>query len=274
MSADGRRQLACVNTSGLVYVSSNFGQTWTSVGSAGNWCGAAMSSDGRVMFVTSAGTVYASTNFGGSFALTSAASSTGTVPKIFCSANGQNLFIVDAGVDRSLNFGSTSAFVGSSTGASNGNCSASGNLVASTFSGALKVSTDFGATFSTRDSSVTWVTVCMSADGKYSFAATSGNIYRSVTKTSLTGSFAVSDKAAIGVALTTTETASLAVGSGGIKAWNAALTAAPTITVGDATPEGAVTAPVGSLFLRTNGGANTTFYVKESGTGNTGWVGK
>lgn len=40
------------------------------------------------------------------------------------------------------------------------------------------------------------------------------------------------------------------------------------------TPEGAVTAPVGSLFTRTNGGANTTLYVKESGSGNTGWVAK
>jgi hypothetical protein len=40
------------------------------------------------------------------------------------------------------------------------------------------------------------------------------------------------------------------------------------------TPEGAVTAPVGSLFTRTDGGANTTLYVKESGTGNTGWVAK
>lgn len=45
------------------------------------------------------------------------------------------------------------------------------------------------------------------------------------------------------------------------------------IRSGSGTPEGAVTAPVGSLFLRTNGGAGTTLYVKESGTGNTGWVG-
>jgi hypothetical protein len=43
---------------------------------------------------------------------------------------------------------------------------------------------------------------------------------------------------------------------------------------GNNTPEGAVTASVGSLFLRTNGGAGTTLYVKESGTGNTGWVAK
>lgn len=47
-----------------------------------------------------------------------------------------------------------------------------------------------------------------------------------------------------------------------------------TITAGNGTPEGVVTAPVGSLFLRKNGGAGSSFYVKESGTGNTGWVAK
>ncbi len=47
-----------------------------------------------------------------------------------------------------------------------------------------------------------------------------------------------------------------------------------TETVGTATPEGAVTAPIGSTFRRTDGGAGTSFYVKESGAGNTGWVGK
>ncbi len=43
---------------------------------------------------------------------------------------------------------------------------------------------------------------------------------------------------------------------------------------GGDSPEGAVTAPVGSLWSRTNGGAGTSLYVKESGTGNTGWVAK
>ena len=46
------------------------------------------------------------------------------------------------------------------------------------------------------------------------------------------------------------------------------------VSWGTGTPESAVTAPVGSLFLRTDGGAATTLYVKESGSGNTGWVGK
>jgi hypothetical protein len=44
--------------------------------------------------------------------------------------------------------------------------------------------------------------------------------------------------------------------------------------VGAGSPEGAVTAGIGSTYRRSNGGAGTSFYVKESGTGNTGWVGK
>jgi hypothetical protein len=43
---------------------------------------------------------------------------------------------------------------------------------------------------------------------------------------------------------------------------------------GSGSPEGVRTAPVGSLYTRTDGGSNTTLYVKESGTGNTGWVAK
>ena len=41
---------------------------------------------------------------------------------------------------------------------------------------------------------------------------------------------------------------------------------------GTGDPEGAITASVGSTFRRTDGGAATTLYIKESGAGNTGWV--
>lgn len=41
---------------------------------------------------------------------------------------------------------------------------------------------------------------------------------------------------------------------------------------GTGDPEGVVTAPVGSLFLRTNGGVGTTLYTKEAGTGTAGWA--
>lgn len=42
--------------------------------------------------------------------------------------------------------------------------------------------------------------------------------------------------------------------------------------VGNGSPEAAVTAPVGSIFQRKNGGTSTTLYIKETGSGNTGWV--
>jgi hypothetical protein len=43
---------------------------------------------------------------------------------------------------------------------------------------------------------------------------------------------------------------------------------------GSGTPQGVVSAPVGAVYHRTDGGTGTSFYVKESGTGNTGWVAK
>ena len=48
----------------------------------------------------------------------------------------------------------------------------------------------------------------------------------------------------------------------------------PQIYSGSGSPEGVVTAAIGSLYMRTDGGAGTSLYVKESGTGNTGWVAK
>lgn len=43
---------------------------------------------------------------------------------------------------------------------------------------------------------------------------------------------------------------------------------------GYGTPESNVTAGIGSIYMRIDGGAGTSFYIKESGSGNTGWVGK
>jgi len=43
---------------------------------------------------------------------------------------------------------------------------------------------------------------------------------------------------------------------------------------GTGSPESVVTAGIGSVYTRTDGGAGTTLYVKESGTGNTGWIAK
>lgn len=43
---------------------------------------------------------------------------------------------------------------------------------------------------------------------------------------------------------------------------------------GFGTPESAVVAGIGSIYQRLDGGANTSIYIKESGTGATGWVAK
>lgn len=57
-------------------------------------------------------------------------------------------------------------------------------------------------------------------------------------------------------------------------ALQAVLISGVTIKSGAGSPEGVVTANPGSHYMRTDGGAGTSFYVKESGTGNTGWVAK
>jgi hypothetical protein len=45
------------------------------------------------------------------------------------------------------------------------------------------------------------------------------------------------------------------------------------IKSGEGTPEGSVTGVIGNIYLRSDGGANTTLYVKESGNNtNTGWA--
>ncbi|WP_342472177.1 phage tail protein [Metasolibacillus sp. FSL H7-0170] len=46
------------------------------------------------------------------------------------------------------------------------------------------------------------------------------------------------------------------------------------ICVGTGSPEGVISAAIGSLYLNKNGGVGTTLYVKQSGTGNVGWVEK
>jgi hypothetical protein len=48
----------------------------------------------------------------------------------------------------------------------------------------------------------------------------------------------------------------------------------PVSLAGPGSPQNVITAPVGSMYFRTDGGAGSTLYVKESGSGNTGWVAK
>jgi hypothetical protein len=43
---------------------------------------------------------------------------------------------------------------------------------------------------------------------------------------------------------------------------------------GTGSPENVITAPIGTLYRRLDGGAGTCLYVKESGVSNTGWIAK
>ena len=52
------------------------------------------------------------------------------------------------------------------------------------------------------------------------------------------------------------------------------LSGGPALLTGVGSPQGNVSANVGALYLRTDGGTSSTLYVKESGSGNTGWVAK
>ena len=46
------------------------------------------------------------------------------------------------------------------------------------------------------------------------------------------------------------------------------------VTSGQGSPEGVVIKPPGRIYLDEDGGAGATLWVKESGTGATGWVAK
>ena len=89
-------------------------------------------------------------------------------------------------------------------------------------------------------------------------AASDTQLYDSVSvkavATSALGSVHATEKVSVGTPTTNGLVAALYSGAG--------------------TPEGVVTANVGSLFMRTDGGAGTSLYVKQSGTGNTGWAAK
>lgn len=62
-----------------------------------------------------------------------------------------------------------------------------------------------------------------------------------------------------------------AVDAGPIQVFKNSVGAVHGLYSGNGSPQGVITAGVGSIYLRTNGGSGLLVYVKASGTGNTGW---
>lgn len=93
------------------------------------------------------------------------------------------------------------------------------------------------------------------------------------------GSISFPNSSAYGITWSGRLTIRPGVSDGTMFVYNSALSALASLTslyhrFGSGSPEGVVTAPIGAIYSRTDGGAGTSFYVKESGTGNTGWVAK
>jgi len=64
------------------------------------------------------------------------------------------------------------------------------------------------------------------------------------------------------------------VRAGGTATLPSNLTTGSLWSSGNGSPEGVITGNPGDLYTNTAGGAGTTLFVKESGVGNTGWIGK
>lgn len=166
-----------------------------------------------------------------------------------------------------------------------GGTGASTAATARTNLGLGTIATQASTSVSITGGSITGITDLAIADGGTG-ASTAAN-----ARTNL-GLGTIATQAASSVAITggsVTGITDLAVADGGTGASDAATArtnlgaaAATDVTAllnlirsGTGSPEGVVTADPGTLYLNASGGANTTLYVKESGTGtNTGWVAK
>lgn len=117
-------------------------------------------------------------------------------------------------------------------------------------------------------------TIYMVANGGSGFLANVGTVFSLTGRGSTTLAFGTNDVDRITVDLsgnTTLLTGDLIISTSGK---GITLPGGITWTSGSGSPEGVVTAPVGSLYSRSDGGVLTSLYVKTSGSGNTGWTAK
>lgn len=178
-SADGRITAATKSGSNI-YISKDYGNTWSPKASVKSWSGVALSLDGKTMLATSSGgsgQVYISTNYGEDWSeiielankdwRAAAISSTGKVQAIVA-ANDQ--------IYKSFNYGANWSPVDSSRDWRDIAMSSDGRIqTAVVHNGQIYTSTDFGNIWTGTGSTRQYDSISMSSDGRIQVATSSGD---------------------------------------------------------------------------------------------------
>jgi len=174
--------VATVASGDYIYISADYGKTWTQRDSSRAWFNVCMSSTGEKMAAcVSGGYIYTSSDYGATW---TQRDSTRDWRRIACSEDGTKL--VAAELTGSLYYSNDSGATWSSAGTSAAYTSVAmsgdGTYAIATDGtpGYLYTSSDSGATWTQRDSSRAWAACAIDLDGNVMIAATStGAIYRS-----------------------------------------------------------------------------------------------
>jgi hypothetical protein len=190
ISSNGKYQVIASVTANYVYVSSNYGQTWTSAGITDGMTWAAMSSSGKYQSVcgatyfwdgnsNTAGYIWISSNYGSTWTRSTSAGNRSWT-SISMSSNGQyqTAVVVNNYIYVSSDYGITWTARNTSVSSVRWSCvsvSASGQYQIAGIgkngspSGQIWMSTDYGLTWNilTNSPNTTWTSLAMSASGQY-----------------------------------------------------------------------------------------------------------
>jgi photosystem II stability/assembly factor-like uncharacterized protein len=175
VSSNGKYQSAVVGTSGQIYISSDYGVTWTAKDSSRAWTAIAMTADGKIQSATvSTGNIYVSYDYGVTW--TSKGSSLAWAGISMSSDGKIQTAVVSTGYAYvSTDYGATWTQKGSSLAWTGVAMSSDGKIQTATVStGNIYISSDYGNTWTAKGSSLAWSAVAMSDDGKIQTGVVNG----------------------------------------------------------------------------------------------------
>ena len=187
MSSDGKYQTVIINgglgTAGI-YVSINYGNTWTAKESNRYWYSISMSSDGKYQTaVVYAGKIYISSDYGNSWV---AKESDRNWNSISISSDGkyQTALAYAGKIYISSDYGNTWVAKESNRDWISISISSDGKYqTAGVYAGKIYISSDYGNTWVAKESNRAWSWISISSDGKYQTAVVGGAGYIYVSKT-------------------------------------------------------------------------------------------